>query len=94
MASVRSSSTLTKPAGSPLGETSAVPSSLAEAMKTKGAAAMKRRLMSSMTPDHLVERALVRLAGHGADLGLAGDDFAETRSRLGMPVRRMVSRGP
>ena len=36
-ASVRSSSTFTKPAGSPFGETSAVPSSSAEAMKTKGA---------------------------------------------------------
>ena len=49
MASVRSSSTFTKPAGSPFGEISAVPSSSVEAMKTKGAAAMKRRLARSIT---------------------------------------------
>ena len=49
MARVRSSRTRTKPAGSPLGETSAVPSAPTLAMKTKGEAAMKRRLMSSMT---------------------------------------------
>ena len=46
-------------------------------MKTKGAAAMKRRAWSSMTPHHLVERALVRRAGDGADLGLVGHDLAE-----------------
>jgi nitrous-oxide reductase len=41
--------TFTKPAGSPFGDTSSVPSAEVEATKTNGAAAMNRRLWPSIT---------------------------------------------
>ena len=89
-----SSSTFTKPAGSPLGETSSRPASPTEATKANGACSMNVRAMRSMAVTTLATEWLWRLAYNGSQLLVGRDDLAKTSSQLADRSHGIISRSP